>query len=367
MSLGAVRAAIGYGPLLQMARSLFEPAELRRFLATDLGHGAAGDCGAITETEAIILDWLAESGKRFRPFITLASYSAMRRHQGQAPGPAAAEAIPHAVKCVAVAMEILHKASLVHDDAEDEDDYRYGRPTIHARYGVPTAINSGDHLVGLGYWLVAAQQAALGSDCTCDILARLSDAHLKLCRGQGAELLLTRERRRARPADVLAIYALKTAPAFAVAMCAGMRMAGPIGYDGERVTDFCRHLGVGYQILDDLDDLRLEAAQEQPLGQDFLRHRPTILRAMASEAGADGQLDLLLRDALNVSTSELIGQLRQVYEQSGAIDQAQRLVGQCQRRALKTAGEVESAVLRDLMIFLLGAVLGPDKIYSGNA
>jgi geranylgeranyl pyrophosphate synthase len=366
-SLRTARSSLGYGPLLRMARSLFEPAELRRLLAAGPGGGAAGghvaEGDAVSRAEAISWAWLAGSGKRFRPFITLASYAAI----GQPPGGAAeTESIPDAVKAVALAMEVLHKASLVHDDIEDEDECRYGALTIHARHGVPLAVNCGDHLVGLGYGLVAAQATALGAACTCDLLARLAEAHVQLCRGQGAELLLTRERRCPRPAEVLAVYALKTAPTFVVAMCAGMRMAGPLGDDGERVAMFCRHLGVGYQILDDLDDLRLELVKEQPLGQDFLRRRPTVLRALAAEAGADGRLEHLLEHAAEFQTADLVEQVRQVYQQSGVLRQARRLVGDCRRRALDMVAAVEAPALGELMLFLLEAILGVEEFQAGD-
>ena len=51
----------------------------------------------------------------------------------------------------ALAMEVFHKASLVHDDIQDNDPYRYGQETLHRRYGVGTAINVGDYLIGMGY------------------------------------------------------------------------------------------------------------------------------------------------------------------------------------------------------------------------
>ena len=89
----------------------------------------------------------------------------------------------------ALAIEAFHKASLVHDDIEDDDTFRYGRTTLHRQYGVGTAINVGDYLIGLGYRLVSRDRKELGGDCAADILNRLSDAHLKLSEGQGAELL----------------------------------------------------------------------------------------------------------------------------------------------------------------------------------
>src|SRR5204862_8040346 len=123
--------------------------------------------------------------------------------------------LPDAVRRTALAIEAFHKASLVHDDIEDDDTFRYGRTTLHRQYGVGTAINVGDYLLGLGYRLVARERKELGGDCAADVLNRLSDAHLKLSEGQGAELLWRDAREKSLTAlDALKIYALKTSPAF---------------------------------------------------------------------------------------------------------------------------------------------------------
>ena len=107
----------------------------------------------LTVHENIAYDWLAQGGKRSRPFITLAAYDALKG----APATQSADnvSLPDCVKRTALAIETFHKASLVHDDIEDDDTFRYGRETLHRQYGVSTAINVGDYLIGLGYRLVA--------------------------------------------------------------------------------------------------------------------------------------------------------------------------------------------------------------------
>src|SRR5690606_2700772 len=130
-------------------------------------------------------------------------------------------AISDGVGQVAMAIEAFHKASLVHDDIEDDDLYRYGRKTLHRSHGVGAAINVGDHLIGLGYKLVTAARSEIGAEAAADILDRMANAHVRLCDGQGAEmawqaspdLSLT-------PLDALQIYALKTSPAFEAALYA---------------------------------------------------------------------------------------------------------------------------------------------------
>ena len=80
--------------------------------------------------------------------------------------------LPDDVKAVALAIEAFHKASLVHDDVEDDDSFRYGRPTIHREYGTPMAINVGDFLIGLGYRLVSGRRDSLGADIHGHLLLR---------------------------------------------------------------------------------------------------------------------------------------------------------------------------------------------------
>src|SRR5262249_3719381 len=138
--------------------------------------------------------------------------------------------VPDYVKRAALCIETFHKASLVHDDIEDDDQFRYGDQTIHRKYGVPTAINVGDYMIGLGYRLISRDAKGMGPEAAADILDRLADAHMKLSEGQGAELLWRDSlKKQLSPLDALKIYALKTAPAFEAALYSGLRLAGPVG------------------------------------------------------------------------------------------------------------------------------------------
>src|SRR5262249_47179052 len=155
-----------------------------------------------------------------RPFITLAVYDALQGGRGTKEGAKdyLARLSPSVKRC-ALSIETFHKASQVHDDIQDDDEFRYGAPTLHRSYGTPTAINVGDYLIGLGYRLLSRETKSLGADTVGDILDRVADAHMKLSEGQGAELIWRDSRnKRLTPADTLKIYALKTAPAFEAAL-----------------------------------------------------------------------------------------------------------------------------------------------------
>src|SRR5688572_20803444 len=99
------------------------------------------------EADRVARSWLAAEGKRWRPFLTACAYKALQDDP--------AEPLPESLRKAAIAVECFHKASLVHDDIEDADTVRYGRPALHAQHGVPIALNAGDLLLGEGYRLLA--------------------------------------------------------------------------------------------------------------------------------------------------------------------------------------------------------------------
>ncbi len=270
---------------------------MRRWTAVRRGCGEAPACPnstgkaspaiePIAATEAIAYDFLAKGGKYSRPFITLAVHDAMTGGHGT--GPAGAEHVaqlPDAIFRAAMSIETFHKASLVHDDIEDNDAFRYGDETVHRRYGMATAINVGDYLIGMGYRLVSRESRTLGPEAVSDILDCLADAHTKLSEGQGAELLWRDSLdKRLKPIDALKIYALKTAPAFEAAILTGIRLAAPTDRYVAPVRQFARNLGVAFQILNDLNDWRGDQHNKLAAGGDILGGRPTILWALALEA-----------------------------------------------------------------------------------
>jgi geranylgeranyl diphosphate synthase type II len=313
-----------------------------------------GATDPLSEQETIAYDWLGQGGKRSRPLITLAVYDALKGGKGTL----GAEGLdlPDAVRRTALAIETFHKASLVHDDIEDDDTFRYGRETLHRRHGVSTAINVGDYLIGLGYRLVSRERAALGAECAADILDRLADAHLKLSEGQGAELLWRDAADKSiTPLDALKIYALKTAPAFEAALYAGLRLAGPTTAYDKMVVEFSRHLGIAFQILNDFKDWEGDSDNKMVAGQDVLAARPTLLLALALE-GLTGAKRTELLHALE-SKAVSLERVRRLFEEAQVFAKADKLIEKYRARAEAIADEVEPTELRELLYYLVDSVL----------
>ncbi len=346
-----------YLPLLRETTRMFQQPMFAELLAP-YQEAAGGGGHALARVEAIALDWLRDGGKRLRPFVTIAAYAVARYgatvlQRGQRRG----AQIPLAIRRLALAIEALHKASLVHDDIEDAEEFRYGRPTVYRVHGVGQAVNVGDFLIGLGYRLIAGETSALGAACTGDILNRLSQAHLELCRGQGDELAWQkRPQELPRPGDVLTIYALKTAPAFEAALYAGLR-AAEVNVDPAALRRFATFLGEGFQIRNDLDDWRADDGGKRARGLDVQAGRPTILRALAAQEGSAQPLAALAAGNGQGGRGELVERVHDLYCRSGAFAKAEQLLGKLRARALDAASDFPSADLQDLMRFLVRIVL----------
>ncbi|WP_044250538.1 polyprenyl synthetase family protein [Rhodopirellula sp. SWK7] len=327
----------------------------------------------IAATEAIAYDFLARGGKHSRPFITLAAYDAMTGGDATCgDGEAMTAAIPDAVRRAALSIETFHKASLVHDDIEDNDAYRYGQPAVHHRFGVASAINVGDYLIGLGYRLLSRGMVGDEVDASTrvDLLDSLAAAHVRLSEGQGAELLWRDAKdRRLQPIDALKIYALKTSPAFEAALYSGVRMAGDAEQLVEPIRKFSRNLGVAFQIINDLNDWIGDDSNKLSAGADVIAGRPTLLWALALQHLETEDQETLLQiasDDCAIPASERLSIAGRLYRKAGVFDMSLQLVDKHQARAEQVADELESEPLRRLFYFLVDTVLERPEMPTPN-
>ena len=308
-------------------------------------------------TASMAADFLTRGGKFLRPFICLAAHDALRADQGHGGDDAARGS----VKAAAVAIEIFHKASLVHDDIEDQDLMRYGRPTLHVEHGIPAAINAGDYLLGLGYRVVSCLP---GSDAATlvDLVTILSAAHLRLAQGQGAELWWREgSDKRLSPREALAIYGLKTSPAFEAAVAMGIRLAGLQPAEAGDVGAYSLHIGTGFQVLNDLKDWSGDLENNRRAAGDLLGGRPTVMWALALERLAEDDVErlrFLARSASQADADEAVivaavAEVRRLYEQAGVFEQAATIVAEQRALAAAAAATCRWRRLRDVLEFLL--------------
>lgn len=201
---------------------------------------------------------LLAGGKRLRPILVLAGYEAV------APGGSAdlAVAVP-----AAVAVEMIHTYSLIHDDlpSMDNDDFRRGKPTLHKSVGEAMAILAGDALLSEAFRLMASCVAPPAA--IVELVTKLAQAvgAAGLVGGQVIDIEATGKK---VDLDVLRrLHAKKTGALLSISVWAGARLGGAQpGSDAlNRLTRFADALGLAFQIIDDVLDVTADLAT---LGKD---------------------------------------------------------------------------------------------------
>ncbi len=213
-------------------------------------------------------------GARVRPRLALAVAAACGDDDAAAADGAAA------------AIELLHCASLVHDDLPcfDDADMRRGRPSVHRAFGEPLAVLAGDALIVLAFQTIAAgaQRSPLRLPSLLMILVRAVGMPHGIAAGQAWE---------SEPvADLGQYQRAKTGALFAAATMAG---AAAAGFDPEPWRALGEQLGEAYQVADDLADVLSDAtAQGKPTGRDGALGRPNAVLSLGV-AGAMRHLESL--------------------------------------------------------------------------
>ncbi len=300
---------------------------------------------AAGETQRVARQWLGGSGKRWRPFLAVCAWQAVQQD------PVAEQ--PADLRRLAVAVECFHKASLIHDDIEDNDSLRYGEPTLHASHGVPFALNVGDFLIGEGYRLIGQCEAAAESRVA--MLQAAAAGHRALCLGQGAELAWARSPRTLRVTEVLEIFRQKTAPAFEVALRLGSACAGTQAERGDVISRYSEALGIAYQIRDDLEDLAGET-------NDCAAMRPSLPLAILGErVKSDPQQRALVDSVWRRSASpEQRQRIIDLLHEYGVVQRATALLEAYKEEAIRALVPLQNPSLKGLLRRVISKIFTPE-------
>ncbi len=173
-------------------------------------------------------------GKRLRPIIVLIAYDSVGGRAGD-PLPAA------------VAVELAHMESLIHDDIIDGDGVRRNVKAFHVRYGEEMALLSADFMLSM-----ILSIAARYSDQR--VMSALATATAQMCEGELTERLIGEMNKAVSPGVYHSIVLKKTASLFEAAAIIGALISGAMGAEISALAAYARALGVAYQIHDDITD-----------------------------------------------------------------------------------------------------------------
>jgi geranylgeranyl diphosphate synthase type I len=188
----------------------------------------------------------------------------------------------------AVAVELVHNYSLLHDDIIDGDRERRHRPTVWAEFGVGTAIVAGDALAALATQLLLEEPTPERVQAA----RRLAGANQAMIAGQAADMAFE-SRPSVTVAECLAMEHGKTGALLSCAASLGAVLAGGPPAAIVALADFGDHLGVAFQAIDDLLGIWGEpAVTGKPVGSDLLAHKKALPVAAAIERGGPGAVEL---------------------------------------------------------------------------
>lgn len=230
----------------------------------------------------------------------------------------------------AVAVELLHNFTLVHDDIMDRDQTRRGRPSVHARWDADVALLAGDALLVLAYQALARTR----SPFLPRLLDLFSAGTLDICEGQA----LDRELETATEVtldDYFNMVDKKTARLLALCGEMGAIIGGGTEYEVRALAKFCGLLGRAFQVQDDLLDI---TAEEKTLGKrigsDLAQKKRTFMLVHAlitASPSRRNRIDAIL--ALpSIGSSEIIA-MRTIFEETGSLGAAQQSVESNIRKA----------------------------------
>lgn len=209
---------------------------------------------AMHEVEAILLETvssdirvlqdaslhiLSAGGKRIRPRLVMLTYQSLGGTDFRYAAP------------VAAAIEMVHTASVVHDDINDHGVIRRGRPSINAIWGRTFALLTGDFLFTKVYELMAPYK---------DLNVMLAEATVALVEGETLQASAVKEREFTREV-YYQIIGLKTAALFKAAACLGAKLANAQPTTVEAIGQFGYNVGLAFQIIDDVLDLTADSQQ----------------------------------------------------------------------------------------------------------
>ncbi len=278
-------------------------------------------------------------GKRMRPVLTLMSAEIFNENY--------AKALP-----AALAVEVFHNFSLVHDDIMDDAPLRRGNVTVHEKWNINTGILSGDAMLILAYQYFEHYEPVVFRD-----LAKLfSKTALEVCEGQQWDVDFETRSDVTIP-EYLKMIEYKTAVLVAAAMKMGAIVAQTSAENGDLIYDFGLNLGLAFQLQDDyLDAFGDPATFGKQVGGDIIENKKTYLYLKAIEfASSEERKQLLQLFSVSLEdNSSKIEEVKTLFNATGASKATQQAIQDYTLKAFATLDKMNISSDKKAMLKAFG-------------
>lgn len=262
---------------------------------------------------------LEDGGKRIRPLLCLMGADLYGNH-------------PERALAAAVAVEVFHNFTLLHDDIMDKAELRRGRPTVHLKWGESGAILSGDAMLILAYQILQGGTAAYGTELLSELLAVFNRAAMEVCQGQQYDMEFEVCQNPVTREAYIEMIRLKTSVLLAAALEMGAVVGGASREERAALYEFGVNLGLAFQIQDDLlDTYGDEQTFGKTIGGDIAVGKKTFLHITAMERATAAQQQAILAPG---ETAEKVARVRGIYDALGVRTAAEEAITACFEQAL---------------------------------
>lgn len=241
---------------------------------------------------------MSGGGKRLRPVLLLITAEAF--------GGSVDEAMP-----AALAVEIFHNFTLLHDDIMDNADVRRGKPSVYAKWGGNVALLSGDAMLITAY----KSLARVASERLPRVMNIFSDMALEVCEGQQYDMDFE-TMSKVTVEEYMQMIECKTSALLSGSAMIGATMAGASEGDIKKIYRFATELGLAFQLQDDVLDSFGDTALGKKIGGDILEGKKTFLMVQALNRATAEEREVLTTTHLrkDISNDEKIAIVKSLYD-----------------------------------------------------
>ena len=291
----------------------------------ELEEYSRSSIGPISEIGRYLIE---AGGKRVRPALLVLTARML------------GEVSPSVIRLAAV-VELIHNATLIHDDVIDQSDTRRGRPSANTHWGNPMTVLAGD-------WLYMQSFAAALREKSFDVLTTLIGITQKMVEGELLQLTVL-GRADVQSQELLDIAERKTAHLFSGCMRLPALLAGESSASVGKLTEIGLDLGMSFQLVDDLLDLTsTKEAMGKPVASDLKEGKVTLPLCYAMEdkvAGASAKVQQVLDEGAfrSVAVADILG----LVDEADGVDRTRVLATEYASRATRALESFPPSVYRD--------------------
>lgn len=264
-------------------------------------------------------------GKRIRPYLVMKSFELVNGGISD----------QQQIVSIASALESVHTFTLIHDDVIDGDEIRRGKPAVHVKWDIPTAILSGDLLFAISLRMV--QNSSFDADIKNSIMSDISKVIIELCEGQMLDVDFEK-RDNVKPDEYIRMIYLKTAALFRTSLATGAVAAKAPIEQLEAVSSYGENIGLAFQLVDDILGICGETGKlGKTVGSDIKRGKKTYILLSAMEILKGERLtEFESLMSIKVKSQNEIEKITKIIIDCGAVDKAEKLSSQYVKNAVES-------------------------------